>query len=233
MPKYLLNCSCVICKKETTVQSLKIHQKFKHTIKSTCPECNTPIFNSNKFCSSSCAAKFNNLRKDYTKFKPGPPKGYVFKDYAPYTKIKQCVICEKFHPRNAQTCSKTCNLKLLSIKVNERIDNGWNPNENRNKSSQSYLEKSFESWLLHNNYNDYIKNKTFRCGEKIYFGDFYFPNLKILIELDGTQHKNSIEYDLKRDQDIFNHFSVQTIRISYKEYIKKTKIDLIKSILGI
>ena len=34
---------------------------------------------------------------------------------------------------------------------------------------------------------------------KTYFGDFYFPSLYLLIELDGTQHLKTIEYDIERD----------------------------------
>lgn len=82
-----------------------------------------------------------------------------------------------------------------------------------------------------NNKIDYIKNKTFRCAEKIYYGDFYFPELKILVELDGKQHLETLKYDSIRDTNILTHHGVYTIRISYDEFISKTKLHLIKTIL--
>ena len=76
-----------------------------------------------------------------------------------------------------------------------------------------------------------IKNKTFRCGKKLYFGDFFFPSKNILVELDGKQHENSIEYDTIRDNLIKEYYGVETIRITYKEYMAKSKIDIILQLL--
>ena len=72
-----------------------------------CKECNCQLpykKRHNKFCNKSCAAKYNNLKKDYTKFKPGPAKGIKIKSKSfkkpnikklknisgPYTKIYLC-----------------------------------------------------------------------------------------------------------------------------------------------
>lgn len=66
---YLIYCSCVICKKEITTQSLSQHiQKHEkeNTPKSYCLQCNSPIFKDNKFCGSSCSATFNNKRRKHT-----------------------------------------------------------------------------------------------------------------------------------------------------------------------
>jgi very-short-patch-repair endonuclease len=113
----------------------------------------------------------------------------------------------------------------------ERIDLGWNPQQNRCRSKASYLEKSFENWLNTKEIFNFIKNKTFRCGEKVYFGDFFFPEKKLLIELDGKQHLKTIEYDIERDNLILKHHGVKTIRISYDEYVSRSKIDLIYQLL--
>lgn len=196
-----------------------------------CNECKSPLNyekRSNKFCSHACAAIYNNIRKDYSKFKPGPKPGFKPINIQPkFTKIKQCEVCGKFHPGSGRSCSKKCKSKILSMAMNKRIDNGWNPQEHRCRSKPSFLEKSFEEWLISINYTDYVKNKTFRCGNKIYYGDFFFPNKKILIELDGKQHEESIEYDSSRDRRIMEHHKVKTIRISYKEYMQKSKIDFV------
>ena len=184
-----------------------------------------------KFCSHSCAASYTNSRKDYSKIKPGPAKGTKPPGFLPYTKIKQCEVCGKFHPGSGKSCSKECKSKILSIATNKRMDNGWNPQEHRNKSKPSFLERSFADWLKTIDFSDYVKNKTFRCGQKIYYGDFYFPDKNLLIELDGKQHKDCIEYDSQRDIDILYHHNVTTLRISYDEFKAKTKIDLVLSLI--
>ena len=67
-------CSCIICKKEMTSSSLYNHMSI-HTIKTYCKECSLPIYSPNKqFCNRSCAGKYNNAKKDYTKIKSGPNK---------------------------------------------------------------------------------------------------------------------------------------------------------------
>lgn len=234
--KFQVKCSCIQCKQELTTANLENHifHQHAHTYpkqpKSFCLHCKNAIYNLNKFCSSSCSAIYSNNKKDFTKIKSGPPKGFIPKNApAPYTKIAQCVICGKYHPKNGKTCSKECKSTLLSKKANERIDNGWNPQENRCRSKPSYLERSFEIWLNQINISDYVKNKTFRCGEKIYYGDFFFPKQNLLIELDGKQHKDNIEYDMRRDKLIKQYHGVETIRISYDEFVKKSKVQIVLS----
>lgn len=188
----------------------------------------------NKHCSSSCAATYSNARKDYSVIKSGPAKGSKPKhilERLPFTKIKQCDACSKFHPKPGKSCSEECKRKLISISVNRRIDAGWNPQENRCKSTPSYLERSFKNWLETNNIVGFVHNKTFRCGKKIYYGDFFFPEKNLLIELDGKQHLDNTEYDKSRDNHIMEYHNVYTLRISYKEYISKSKIELVIDLL--
>jgi len=196
----------------------------------------------NKFCSQSCAATYNNsirsresreqqaikLKESLSKTeKKRQPVSQI------YSKISYCEVCSVCFQGTRKTCSKLCYKKLLSIKVNQRIDLGWNPQENRCKSSPSYLELSFENWLISNNFTEYIKNKTFRCNNKIYYGDFFFPTYNLLIELDGKQHEQSKEYDNLRDELIKKYHTITTLRISHKEFISKSKIELVKNLLNI
>ena len=124
---------------------------------------------------------------------------------------------------------------MLSLKIQERIENGFNPNKNRGHK-KSYLENSFEEWLLLNNYKNYEYNKQIKIYKdkkyfKSYYIDFYFPIINIGIELDGSQHKNNIEYDINRDKEIFEQYNIKIIRISHKEYLNKTKLNYIENIL--
>lgn len=253
MSKFQLKCCCVVCKTETTTQSLKTHLKT-HEPKRFCKHCNAPMFtNETQFCSRSCAAKYNNVRKDYTKFRPGPkplskpPKSVSrtresrTKELIEYTPVTQCIICNKYfsskgkyHTLKAKTCSTACKSTLLSNKMQERIQAGFNPNDNRGRGKRSYLEESFEHWLQ-TNYPDitYVAEQPFKRRDvsKTYFVDFYFPDLQFAIELDGSQHLDSVAYDTERDSYIERFYGVEILRISHKEYTTKKKLLKIKELL--
>ena len=232
MSKFQLYCTCTVCKSKISTQNLNAHFKSKHTIKSYCLQCNAPIYNKDKkFCNTSCAAKYTSSRKDYSNIKSGPKKG--FKPL--YTKVKQCVICNKFHARYGQTCSDKCYKELLSNKLKLSIANGYNPNLNRGRGKRSFLEQSFDNWLQLNNVLHYHTEYPFKRFDytKTYFADFYFPDKNLIIELDGTQHKNTVDYDTNRDEYISLHYNVQILRISHKEYVNKVKLLLIMSLLNI
>jgi very-short-patch-repair endonuclease len=235
--------SCPICAREITIQNLarhiESHQKT-NDITSLCLECNSPIFNkANKFCNRSCAAKYNNKRKDYTKIRPGPKKGTIPKKEPLFTKINWCTICGKLHFRSGKSCSRECqNINLsssISIGIKRAIENGYKPNLNRNPRKKSYLESSFESWLNSNYPNiEYEMEKPFKNTEtnRFYMVDFYFPSLNLVIELDGTQHEQTIDYDKARDEFLTSTYGVKVIRITGAEYIKKEKLELVISLLN-
>ena len=208
-----------------TVQKYNLNPK-------RCEHCNQPISyekKKNRFCSSSCSTSFNNSKRDYATFRSGPPRGFR----PPYTKVKQCSVCSKWHSRKGISCSTSCKSVLQSRAVRKRIDNGWNPQQNRNRSTPSFLEKSFEAWLISNHSPPFIKEKTFRCHDKTFFGDFFFPSVNLLIELDGKQHVQQADYDKHRDDLIFKYHNVTTFRISYREFVTKSKYNQVCSLLGI
>jgi len=185
----------------------------------------------NKFCGHSCAAIVSNANADRTSFKPGPKKGFTPKNYAPYTKIKQCVICNKFHPNPGKTCSAECRCKLLSNGMIERIKTNKRSNYRRDK--KSYLERSFEDWLVKNNislkYEDEYTIKN-HITKKWYFVDFYFPEINLIVELDGKQHEKPKhkEKDKIRDEYITTHLGIEIFRISYDEYQSGIKVQELK-----
>ncbi|CAB5214544.1 Domain of unknown function DUF559 [uncultured Caudovirales phage] len=202
---------------------------------SMCQHCESTLpyeVRHNKFCSHSCAAIITNSTVDRSKFRTGPKKGFVPKNYAPYTKIKQCVICNKFHPKSGQTCSPECHHTLLSDKMIERIKSNKRSNYRRDK--KSYLERSFEDWLVKNNislrYEDEYTIKN-HITKKWYFVDFYFPEINLIVELDGKQHEKPKhkEQDRIRDEYITTHLGIQIFRISHTEYQLGSKIDELKS----
>ena len=235
--KFLILCSCIVCRKELSSQTINSHYTSKHTVKAHCKNCDEKIFQINKqFCSRSCAAIHNNKNKDFKTIKPGPKKGTKPANFYPYTKIKQCGICKKYHPNKGKTCSSKCKSKLLSESMKSAIArNSFDPNKNRGRGKQSYLESSFEKWLkLEFPELLFETEKPFRNNteNKTYFADFYFPDINLIIELDGTQHKLTEEYDFIRDEFIRNNYNVQIIRISHSEYVSKERVSEIRALLG-
>ena len=143
-----------------------------------------------------------------------------------------CNICFKIFKhsnKNTKLCSKQCfNLRMKQVHKEHPhlILNRSNP--------ESYLEKSFREYVEQ---KGYIKNKSFtqenhwtlKSGKR-YISDFYFPSLNLIVEMDGLQHEQTKEEDKLKDNSIYNEFKVKTLRITHKEWIKKTKLTEIESI---
>ena len=238
--KKFCNLSCSTTNKNKLTKEKSLQNYLLNPNK--CTQCNTELEydkRHNKFCSRSCAATCSNAAKDYTKIKTGPKPGYFphthYEKFPPHTKVSQCIICSKYHPNCGKTCSSQCKGKLLSRSIKQAIFNGYDPKKNRGRQKQSWLESSFENWLVENSITDFITEHPFKRHDqtKTYFADFYFPKINLIIELDGTQHNNTKDYDQQRDQYITDKYNLEIIRISHKEYQQKTKLTLIQKKLGI
>lgn len=242
--KFQLLCSCIECKQEISVQNIKAHVKSKHTIKTYCRQCNTPLYDNKKFCNRSCSATHNNKNrkpqsKSTQKKISESLKKYHLNNKILYTPVSQCVICLKFFSGRGKTCSDTCKKILLSRQVKKAFSEGRHEgNGYRNRKNNSFLERSFIEYL--NRYypeTNYEFNKPIKIYnedkkyDRCYYIDFYLPNQKIGIELDGSQHQYTIEYDRKRDKTIFDQEGIKIIRVTYKEYFDKTRKDEIDKIL--
>jgi very-short-patch-repair endonuclease len=64
-----------------------------------------------------------------------------------------------------------------------------------------------------------------------YYADFVFDHLKLIIELDGRQHHQTVEYDSRRDAYITANYGLNVIRITAKEYFNKTRVSEIETLL--
>jgi len=200
----------------------------------------------NKFCSTSCSASFYNKDR----------KGVAINDtvkqkistgvrsfnntntvYPKYSKVSFCFICNSvIKHKIVKTCSSGCKSKLLSLSMSDRIKKNRRSNYRRDK--RSYLEESFESWILDNNISlKYETEYTIHnhITQKWYFVDFYFPDIKLIVELDGKQHEKPKhkEADRLRDEYITTNLNLTVFRISYDEYQSGTKIpQLLKLLVG-
>lgn len=152
-----------------------------------------------------------------------------------YCRVSFCEICSNIIPnKHAKTCSRDCYLQLQSSITLEKIKKNKRSNYRRDK--KSYLESSFEDWLLLNNIKSkYIPEYTIKNNDtgKWYFVDFYFPEINLIIELDGKQHEKPAhkEADKIRDEYIQKKLNIKVFRISHSEYIQGTKIEKLLSIL--
>ena len=97
----------------------------------------------------------------------------------------------------------------------------------------SYMEFCFADWLSKRNVvfsrEVHFRNKILN---KNYFVDFLFEDKKLIIELDGSQHKLRKELDDERD-DYFRTIGYTTIRISHQEFTKMTWVSEIENVLNI
>lgn len=212
-----------------------------------CLHCNTTIPFSkkeNKFCNYSCSASYTNKFRTHISDETREKISNALSGRQRICQISFCKICGMTIPnKRTKTCSKDCKGKLLSSIVRNAFEEGRHKgNLYRSRNNPSYMESSFNHWLIDTRceyhwetespFKRYDINGNY---EKCYFADFFFPELKLIIELDGTHHENQIEYDKERDAYIIeNYDSVnQIVRITHSEYVSLSRIDEIKSLLNI
>ena len=74
--------------------------------------------------------------------------------------------------------------------------------KNLGRHKKSWMEETFEHYLISNDISGWESEVHFYSEElkKNFYPDFIFENKKLIIELDGTQHRLSIDKDSIRDQ---------------------------------
>ncbi|MBW4657338.1 MAG: endonuclease domain-containing protein [Drouetiella hepatica Uher 2000/2452] len=79
--------------------------------------------------------------------------------------------------------------------------------------------------------NRQLNGLRFRCQHPVgsFIVDFYCPQCRLVIELDGEIHQQQLEYDIDRTQQL-SHFGYRVIRFTNQEVI--TDLDrVLKQIL--
>lgn len=154
-----------------------------------CLLCFTPLSydkRRNQFCSSSCSATYTNTRKDFTTFKAGPKKG--IKKTKLITRIKQCVICNRYHPKKGSTCSNDCLSSLISL--NNRGKTGGNTDCNKpgvdSFGKKFYYDSNWEIAMARSLDAAGIKwarpNKFILSDGRAYTPDFYIPEYDVYVD---------------------------------------------------
>lgn len=156
--------------------------------------------------------------------KTTPPGGYC--------KVKFCTICGKATRGNV-TCSDLCRRLHFSNLAKSR-------NFPR-RSQPSWMEQTFTDWLISKGIaqsrRGFLTEVQFRSSVSKRQGriDFYFPSLKLAIELDGSHHRTRIELDQMRD-DYLRSKGINVVRISHYDYKHKKRYDdvlnLLKPLIG-
>lgn len=206
-----------------------------------CKCCNNPLDyekRKNSFCSSSCAATYNNSkrapRNEASKVKTSDSLKKFFQinpkeNVQTFCKVTFCCVCGNVikYSNSRKTCSSQCySTHLSKLAANRLSDRSFRQQHQYGRQNISYLESSFITWLdNHNVY--YLHEPAFKNWElnKTYFPDFYFPKFKLIIELDGTQHRKTTKQDQRRDSYIKQTYGINVVRITHHEYIKKLRFN--------
>lgn len=61
-----------------------------------------------------------------------------------------------------------------------------------------------------------IRQAYFRIRRRSYFLDFFFPDMLLAVEIDGSSHAERKEYDRRRDAD-FRLIGIKTVRIKNQD----------------
>lgn len=232
---------------------------------SKCAQCMSVIDYSkrkNKFCSSSCAATYNNtgrvrsldsrtamsakmrkinadnptLRRKSAKCGPANAR-YKHGKHIPT--LRNCIVCKKIFTSARKTCSAECLREFNSQRARDYL------RKNRHKyvgpTQRSYMERTFVAWLEQHG----ITKGVYGYWDQVHFthkpdgkvkngwADFVFVSRRLIIELDGTHHKMRKHLDAVRDHHLSNCRGYKVIRITHAEYVKQMRLKEIQAALGI
>ena len=114
--KFIIKCSCLLCKQELTIQSLDRHIKkhindIKPKPQKICPSCGVTHAKEGKFCSRSCANKRTHSHETKDKIK------YSLTKTPTFTKINNrvCINCGKIEFSKFRFQSEFCKFCNVSL----------------------------------------------------------------------------------------------------------------------
>jgi len=84
------------------------------------------------------------------------------------------------------------------------------------------MELTFERYLKENSITGWDAEVHFWNEQlrKNYFVDFIFENESLIIELDGTQHRKTVEQDAVRDKWFYSK-GYKVVRVTIEEFKKR------------
>lgn len=215
-----------------------------------CPQCNCEFEtvdggkNSSITCSPQCSNIFfahkrmneeikvkisHSLQKFHNngEIKPIRQKRKYYKQILSRT----CIICQKDFV-SKKTSQKSCSRKCGGIVTSNRIKKSVLDGKHKGwavRPTASYAEKYFQFRLNELNieyeFNKPISKSSLglKCAA-CYFLDFYFPEIKLDLEIDGKQHlrPERKESDIKRDE-LLKGVGIQVFRIPWINPVNEEK----------
>lgn len=245
---------CPYCGKVThTTSAYTLHTKQCHYnkesnwykqnhIEKICPKCGVTFISATKeqvFCCRKCANSHSHTENSKTKISNGVKEHLIsigFKSNKIY-----CYKCGKQIRKNL---SGLCNSCYLKSDYRKELDKRHSeimkgkPRWNIHRNQTSYAEDFFIN-VLDNNGIKYEREKSIKKLDNIhcYFLDFYIEvnNIKIDLEIDGSQHKEREESDKNRDSYL-ESLGIKVYRIPWNninsEKGKKIMKDKISNFLN-
>lgn len=212
--------------------------KSSKKILKDCEVCSTPFLTSKshaKYCSKGCSNKKHSLT-------PLELQGVGSGNGRQYCRVSfhDCKNCgAKILHASAKstirrkTCSDSCQREHMSRIQSERLSKTEN-RTNIGRHKKSYLEQSFEDWLATNKV-EFESEIHFRNTElnKSYYVDFLFRDRNLVIELDGSQHRYTVEKDKIRDEFLSRVHGLNIVRITHKEYRTQERLSEICNLLNL
>lgn len=208
-----------------------------------CKECGTPLEYEkrlNKFCCTSCAAKFNNKNRSkdsHLKISQSLKKSEkankaikalnenrTAKAKELYEKNPQlCVICNgniSYEYRHRKTCCDVCRSKLISINNIKNKNGGFK--HKSIKYNDVYLDSSWELTValsLDENEIKWVRPEGLyfydRCGtQRRYHPDFYLPDYDVYLD-----PKNPFAMKVQKDkiEDVISYTNIKLLLLDKNE----------------
>ena len=229
---------CPVCSSEFETQEGHVKEKVTCSI-----GCSNTYFRSNKSMEErkKISDSLNDYYEEIDKSSPFSNKNVTFKCVECYIQFNRKVL-ENGKLSRAKTCSDKCRSKLISKnskkvalrRIAEGTHKGWS-----SRNIRSYPEEFFEEVLKNNNlfksciveYRISKRDLGIDCNSN-YFLDFYFPDIKLDLEIDGKQHnlKDRKLSDKNRDIALESN-GIEVYRIKWKSInTKKGKLYIKKEI---
>lgn len=224
-----------------------------------CQQCNSELLGKYaiKFCSRSCAAKFNNKKKqprsegsrlktsvavkEFIRNNPEAVERNINARIKHGNCIKRKKACPNCNQEFISAATKYCSMRCANEAASKRMS-AWlkeNRDHLKGRSEPSYMERTFREWLIANGleedtYNGFKTEVHFynNVEGKNIFADFVFESRRLIIELDGSHHKARVELDEVRDEYLRSQ-GWYVLRITHAEYKNKSKLPTVKSLLGL
>lgn len=199
-----------------------------------CRQCNKTC-NNPKFCSSKCAAIYNNKRRtsesrikqritlcntlgispNKQKNKTKNPIISALKNNIPFTKIKQCTYCKQWFNSeirgNTTTCSDACYINIktkLNRNGKKQIYNGVHFDSSWEVMIATSLDSSKILWDRPEHHLPWFDSTG---KQRKYFPDFYLPEYNIYLDPKNKyahkQQKEKISYFKKHNNVVIGDLS--------------------------